>query len=67
MEVYYITMPDLVIYNITTFCSICQQYVSCTIVIFDVLMYFQYGFNLVFAHPHAINCIALSLNHRSLR
>ncbi|WAQ94526.1 FMNL3-like protein [Mya arenaria] len=26
-----------------------------------------YGFNLVIAHTHAINCIALSLNHRSMR
>ena len=31
------------------------------------LGFLQYGFNLVFAHVHAINCIALSLNHRSLR
>ena len=31
------------------------------------LVSFQYGFNLVFAHKQAINCIALSLNHRSLR
>ena len=28
---------------------------------------FQYGFNLVFAHTQAINCIALSLNHKSMR
>lgn len=28
---------------------------------------FQYGFNLVFAHKQAINCIALSLNHKSMR
>ncbi|KAK4311569.1 hypothetical protein Pmani_016931 [Petrolisthes manimaculis] len=27
----------------------------------------KYGFNLVFEHREAINCIALSLNHRSLR
>ncbi|OWF39429.1 formin-like protein CG32138 isoform X3 [Mizuhopecten yessoensis] len=31
------------------------------------IMNHQYGFNLVIAHKHAINCIALSLNHRSLR
>jgi hypothetical protein len=31
------------------------------------IMNHQYGFNLVFAHTQAINCIALSLNHRSLR
>ena len=38
---------------------------------FKVRMYyyyfFQYGFNLVFASSQAINSIALSLNHRSLR
>lgn len=27
----------------------------------------KYGFNLVMEHPSAINCIALSLNHQSLR
>ncbi|XP_052770325.1 formin-like protein isoform X2 [Mya arenaria] len=31
------------------------------------IMNHQYGFNLVIAHTHAINCIALSLNHRSMR
>ncbi|XP_005091796.1 formin-like protein isoform X2 [Aplysia californica] len=31
------------------------------------IMNHQYGFNLVIAHKDAINCIALSLNHRSLR
>uniref|UniRef100_K1PX39 Formin-like protein 2 n=1 Tax=Magallana gigas TaxID=29159 RepID=K1PX39_MAGGI len=31
------------------------------------IMNHQYGFNLVIAHRHAINCIALSLNHHSLR
>ncbi|XP_076094984.1 formin-like protein 3 isoform X3 [Mytilus galloprovincialis] len=31
------------------------------------IMNHQYGFNLVIAHKHAINCIALSLNHKSLR
>ncbi|XP_013087690.2 formin-like protein isoform X1 [Biomphalaria glabrata] len=31
------------------------------------IMNHQYGFNLVIAHTDAINCIALSLNHRSLR
>lgn len=25
------------------------------------------GFNMVFAHPKAINCITFSLNHKSLR
>ena len=27
----------------------------------------KYGFNLVIRHSEAITCIALSLNHRSLR
>nr|XP_022310117.1 formin-like protein CG32138 isoform X3 [Crassostrea virginica] len=31
------------------------------------IMNHQNGFNLVIAHRHAINCIALSLNHHSLR
>ncbi|KAJ8314369.1 hypothetical protein KUTeg_008930 [Tegillarca granosa] len=31
------------------------------------IMNHQYGFNLVIVHKHAINCIALSLNHKSLR
>ncbi|XP_064648618.1 formin-like protein isoform X3 [Lineus longissimus] len=31
------------------------------------IMNHQYGFNLVIAHKEAINCIALSLNHKSLR
>ncbi|BFZ01227.1 hypothetical protein BsWGS_04266 [Bradybaena similaris] len=31
------------------------------------IMNHQYGFNLVIAHKDAINCIALSLNHKSLR
>ncbi|ELU17806.1 hypothetical protein CAPTEDRAFT_171809 [Capitella teleta] len=31
------------------------------------IMNHQYGFNLVFAHKQAINSIALSLNHKSLR
>ena len=35
--------------------------------IFHLFISFQYGFNLVFAHKQAINCIALSLNHKSLR
>ena len=38
-----------------------------TLVLIAKFAVFQYGFNLVIAHRHAINCIALSLNHRSLR
>lgn len=32
-----------------------------------ILLLFQYGFNMVIQHREAINCISLSLIHKSLR
>ena len=32
-----------------------------------VVCLFQYGFNMIIEHQEAINNIALSLNHKSLR
>ena len=41
--------------------------VNVCIMCLRAIMNHQYGFNLVFAHKEAINCIALSLNHNSMR
>lgn len=48
-------------------CLDLQIYQHSCVVIKVLFSLLQYGFNLVFAHKQAINCIALSLNHRSLR